>query len=413
MVAGLEQKSYICIHPFGTMKITKVVDKPSARQFLDVAREIYKDDPNWICPLDSIIEGIFDPQQNSYFENGEAERWILKGDSGTLIGRVAAFYDREKARKYDPPTGGMGFFECIDDREAAFLLFDTCKEWLQSKGMGAMDGPINFGENDNYWGLLVEGFTPPAFGMNYNPPYYKTLFESYGFKPFFEQDSRHLNLRKPFPDRFWKIAEWVMRKPGYTFEHIQISNIDKYVRDVVAIHNEAWVYHEHFTPLTVEKVYKSFKEAKPILVEEFIWFVYHDGKPIAFFVMYPDVNQIFKKFNGKLNLWNKLRFLFLKNSKLIDRARITIMGVVPKFQGAGVESAIFWHLREPVLERRPHYRELEISWVGDFNPKMKATLEALGADPGKIHITYRKLFQHEEAFKKAASVTEVKEQLKH
>ncbi|MCB0824290.1 MAG: hypothetical protein KDC09_16455, partial [Bacteroidales bacterium] len=229
------------------MKITQVEDKRSARLFLDVARKIYSNDPNWICPLDNILEAIFDPAQNSYFLNGEARRWILHDDKGNLIGRVAAFYDREKAKKYDPPVGGMGFFECINDQKAAFLLFDTCQNWLQEKGMGAMDGPVNFGENDNYWGLLVEGFTPPAFGMNYNPPYYKTLFEAYGFKPFFEQESKHLNLRKPFPERFWKIAEWVMRKPGYTFEHIQVNNIDKYVKDVVAIHNEAWVYHEHFT----------------------------------------------------------------------------------------------------------------------------------------------------------------------
>jgi hypothetical protein len=87
------------------------------------------------------------------------------------------------------------------------------------------------------------------------------------------------------------------------------------------------------------------------------------------------------------------------------------MGVVPKFQGVGIESAIFWHLQEPVLKNRSHYRELEISWVGDFNPKMKATLEALGADPGKIHITYRKLFKEEHEFKKASTVLEVKDKL--
>jgi len=393
------------------MKIFSVDDNKSAREFLDVARRIYRDDPNWICPPDPIIDGIFNPDKNRYFDLGEAKRWILKDNKGSLIGRVAAFYDQEKANKYDPPTGGIGFFECIDNEEAAFLLFDTCKDWLESKGMGAMDGPINFGENDNYWGLLVEGFTPPAFGMNYNPPYYKRLFESYGFKSFFEQESKHLNLQKPFPERFWKIAEWVMRKPGYTFEHIRVKEIDKYARDLVKVHNEAWVYHEHFTPLTLDKVYKSFKEAKSILVEEFIWFVYFEGKPIAFFVMFPDMNQVFKRFNGKFNLINKLRIPYLKNTKLINRARVTIMGVIPKFQGIGIESAIFWHLRDPILNKRPHYKELEISWVGDFNPKMKATLEALGADPGKIHITYRKLFSKSSEFKRAAKVTEMKEKL--
>ncbi len=390
------------------MKLIEVNNRKTAVKFLDVARVIYRDDPNWICPLDDVINGIFDPGRNEYYVNGNAIRWILTDSDGNLIGRIAAFYNLDKAKRYDPPAGGMGFFECINDREAAFMLFDAAREWLTEKGLGAMDGPINFGENDNFWGLLVEGFTPPAFGMNYNPPYYRDLFEDYGFKPFFEQESKHLDLKKPFPERFWKIAEWVMRKPGYTFEHIHMDNMDKYVRDVVEIHNAAWVYHEHFTPLTVEKVKKGLDMARSMLIEEFIWFVYHDGKPIAFFVMFPDVNQVFRRFNGKLHLWNKLRFLYLKRRRIINRSRVTIMGVVPKFQGAGIESAIFWHLREPVLEKRPHYREIEISWVGDFNPKMKATLEALGANPGKIHITYRKLFSDDTSFRKATRIPEIK-----
>jgi hypothetical protein len=390
------------------MKLIKIDDKKGAAKFLDVARKIYRNDPNWVCPLDSIINGIFDPGLNEYFAGGEAARWILTGENGELTGRVAAFYNIDKAKRYDPLAGGMGFFECINDREAAFLLFDAAREWLNERGMGAMDGPVNFGENDNFWGLLVEGFTPPAFGMNYNPPYYRELFEAYGFQPFFEQESKHLDLKKPFPERFWRIAEWVMQKPGYTFEHIRMDNLEKYVGDVVEIHNTAWVNHEHFTPLSAEKVKKGLEMARPILIEEFIWFVYHEGNPIAFLVMFPDVNQVFKLFNGKLNLLNKIRFQYLKRTRLVNRSRVTIMGVIPKFQGAGIESVLFWHLREPLLVKRPDYKEIEISWVGDFNPKMKATLDALGANPGKTHITFRKLFDDGSVFRKAAKISERK-----
>lgn len=390
------------------MKIIKVSDKSTEKQFFDCARLIYKNDPNWVCPPDALIAQIFDPKKNRYYDQGDAARWILTDDNGRTMGRVAAFFNTDKAKRYDPPTGGMGFFDCIDNQEAAFLLFDTCKEWLKDNGMGAMDGPVNFGENDSFWGLLVEGFTQPAFGMNYNPPYYRMFFEDYGFKPFFEQESWHLDLRKPFPERFWKIAEWVMRKPGYSFEHFRKSEIDRFARDVVEIYNSAWIYHEHFAPLTVAKVKKGFEEAKQVIIEEFIWFGYHEGKPIAFLVMLPDMNQVFKLFNGKLHLWNKLRFLFLKASKMVTRSRITIMGVVPKYQGIGIESAIFWHLQEPLLKKRPHYSELEISWVGDFNPKMKAIIHAMGANPGKTHITYRKLFSGEADFRPAAKVTEIR-----
>ncbi|HOI32992.1 MAG TPA: hypothetical protein PLC47_09515, partial [Bacteroidales bacterium] len=145
------------------MKLIEVKTRAQERAFLDVAREIYKADPVWVCPLDKTIAGIFDSKKNIFFRQGEACRWILRNDQGKLIGRVAAFINRKKAFGYKQPTGGMGFFECINDQNAAFLLFDQCKEWLKTKGMEAMDGPINFGENDNFWGLLVEGFTHPSF----------------------------------------------------------------------------------------------------------------------------------------------------------------------------------------------------------------------------------------------------------
>ena len=80
-------------------------------------------------------------------------------------------------------------------KQAAFLLFDTAKEWLSSKGMQAMDGPINFGENDTNWGLLVEGFTQPGFGMGYHKKYYEEHFlKKYGFKNYFEQYSYHKDV---------------------------------------------------------------------------------------------------------------------------------------------------------------------------------------------------------------------------
>jgi hypothetical protein len=393
------------------MKLVTVNNKCTAREFLDVARIIYKNDKNWICPLDKMINSIFDPGKNKYFNEGDAIRWVLKDDSGKFIGRVAAFYNKIKAIKYNPPAGGIGFFECINDKEAAFILFDACAEWLQHNGMGIMDGPVNFGENDNFWGLLVEGFTPPAFGMNYNLPYYKDLFNAYGFKPFFSQETKHIDYTKPFPERFWKIAAWVIKKPGYTFEHIRKKNFEQYAADIVSIYNTAWIYHEHYSPLDISKVKKGFEDSKYFLIEDFIWFAYHERKPIGFLIMFPDVNQIFKRFNGKFGLRNKLWFLELKNSKFINRSRITIMGVIPQYQGLGIESAIFWHLHQALLKKRNQYKEIEISWVGDFNPKMKATIDAMGADPGKKHITYRKIFEPSTTFKRAIEIPENKKRI--
>ncbi len=385
------------------MHISEVSSRKMRKQFLDLVEFIYKGDDNYVRPLDTETESIFDPAENSFFLHGEATRWVLYDDSERPIGRVAAFINRNKAFTFRQPTGGMGFFECIDNKEAAFMLFDQAREWLSARGMMAMDGPINFGENDVNWGLLVEGFMPPGFGMNYNPPYYRRLFEDYGFSFYFEQVSNHLDLTKPFPERFWKIAEWCMRKPELSFRHITFKEADRFIADMKEVYDDAWKFHENFTPMDVSTLKKGLEKARSFLDPEMIWFVYYNEEPIAFLIQFPDVNQIIRHLHGKLHFFNKMKFLWLKSRKTITRTRIVIMGVKPKYQRYGVESGIFWHLNEK-MKHKPHITELELSWVGDFNPKMRALHESVGAVFAKRHITYRKLFSDEIATQRSTII---------
>ena len=382
------------------MKIIPVADKRTRKQFLDVARHIYLDDNTWVCPLDTEINSIFDPAVNTYFTHGEATRWVLKDQNDKLIGRIAAFINRKANELLYTSNGGIGFFECINDQDAAALLFDTAKEWLTERGMEAMDGPINFGETDKYWGLLVDGFTHPSYEIAYNHRYYQELFENYGFQTYYRQEGFHLDVTKPMPERFTRIAAWIAKKPGYEFRHMDWKLAHQQVRDFAEVFNTTWpTFKPDFTPLKPEYIYKTLKKAKAIIEEEFNWIAYHEGKPIAIYLMYPDVNQILKHLNGKLHIINKLRFLYLKRKKTMTRARGVLMGVIPKFQGLGVESAIILKLVE-VFERKSHFEELEFSWVGDFNPKMRKIFMSVGAVSAKHYITYRYLFDRNAEFKR-------------
>ena len=372
------------------MVITEVTDKATRKAFLDTARIIYKKDDNWVCPLDNDIEAVFDPKKNNFFQFGKCTRWILKDDNGNLIGRVAAFINNKKAYNYEQPTGGMGFFECIDNQEAAFKLFDTAKAWLQQNGMQAMDGPINFGENDTFWGLLVEGFTPPSYGMNYHPPYYKAFFDSYGFTTMYEQITNHLEVHKPFPERFYKIAKWVTQKPGYEFKHLKVSEIDKFAADFIEIYNDAWADFENFVPITYDTILESFNKMKAIMDENMIGFAYVNGEPASFNIILPDANQMIKPLKGKLDLIGKLKFLY-RRWRGVKRMRGIVMGTKKKFQNHGLESGLFIKLGEYVLPLN-QYDTLELSWVGDFNDKMVNLHYSMGATFANKHLTMRKIF---------------------
>ena len=377
-----------CIQP--PMTITEVSNPKEQQAFLDLVRKIYADDPNFICPLDKDVEATFHPETNSFFQHGSCIRWILSNEKGEHIGRIAAFINDKKAYQHEVPTGGIGYFECIDDQKAADLLFDTAKEWLSTKGMKAMDGPINFGENDTFWGLLVEGFTPPSYGMNYHKPYYHALFKNYGFEKEYEQITNHLDLRLPFPERFTKIAEWVAGKEGYRFEHLKVNEFDRYADDFMEIYNDAWQGFENFVPLNKDIVMDSFRKMKLIMDEKLIWFAYVNNEPVSFVVILPDANQLIKSFNGKLGLWQKIQFVYNK-WKGVRRMRAVVMGTKIAFQKHGLESALFIKLKHYVIPKN-QYDELELSWVGDFNDKMIAIHQATGATFGKRHLTMRKTF---------------------
>jgi len=402
------------------MKFTpeEVVSPGQEELFLDMARSLYQNDPAWVCPLDLEIKNIFNPKKNPFYSHGSACRWILRNEQGKIVGRVAAFINDKKAHNYDVPTGGMGFFECIENKEAAEILFNTCKQWLAAKNMQAMDGPINFGENDRYWGLLVHGYTHPAFGMPYNKPYYKDFFESYGFRMFYEQVSNHLDISKPMPERFEKITNWILQKPGIRAELVNKEHLLKYGLDFLNIYNDAWQFHENFTPMPQKQVHSLIDELKDIMIGDLICFVYVEDDPAGFMICLPDLNQIIKPLNGKLNLWNKIQFWWRRRNNfewyrkrgILNRGRVTIMGVKPKYQKYGLESAL-------IMVPMPHaramgFKEIELSWVGDFNPKMRKLHEATGSKLGKIHHTYRYYFDPEHEGRRSAIIAvDTREQL--
>lgn len=381
------------------MVITEVNNAITRKQFLEVPKVLYKNDPFWICPLDMEIENIFNPEKNSCFLHGDARRWILSTQEGKLAGRIAAFYDRNKCFHNSQPTGGIGFFECINDQSSANLLFDTAKVWLASQEMMAMDGPINFGENFVNWGLLVEGFMQQGYGMPYNFPYYRQLFEHYGFKTYFEQYSFHDDFSRPYPEAMRKFGERIWKKSEFSFRHIEMKNPEKYLREMVVMYDKIWSdFLESYTPLKYEDLYQIFLDARSILNERYIWFAYHHEQPIGFLVVFPDMNEVLRKLkNGKLSPLNILKFMFYRR-RAITRGRLLISGVIPEFQRTGVIGGIYLKLVDTM--REDGLRELELSWVGDYNVTVNRMYGQFGATKEKTHITFRYLFDMNAEFKR-------------
>jgi hypothetical protein len=383
------------------LELIPVIDQQTREEFLKLPLRLYKNHPYWIRPLDKDVEQVFDPKTNKTFRKGELQRWIVRDSQGQTVGRVAAFInEKSKNKGNDQPTGGMGFFESENDQQVAFMLFDACKNWLSERGIEAMDGPINFGDRDKWWGLLVDGYDiEPNYLQHYNFPYYKDLFEAYGFKIYFKQYTYGRKTRDPLSPKLAAKAEKIHSDKGYSFQHMRLKNLAKYTEEFRVIYNQAWGGHG-VPDMTKAQAKAIINQLKPIIDEKIVWFGYYNGVPIAFFIMLPEVNQIFKFVNGQLDLLGKLKFLYHKWRKTCNKMFGLVFGIVPDHQGKGVEGALIMAARQMVQDDYHRYENFEMNWIGDFNPKMLRVAEQVGGYIAKTHITYRKLFDENKEFKR-------------
>lgn len=369
------------------MDLIPVNNARTRRAFLELPIEIYRDNPYWIRPLDKDIEAVFDPEQNNYFDQGEARRWILE-DGGEIVGRIAAFYNHRLASEYDRPTGGLGFFECIDDEQAARALFDGGIEWLRRRDMEAVIAPVNFGEREKWWGLLVEGYDrEPNYRCNYHLPYYRALFEDYGFEMLFRQFTygRPISRKIPTDDR--EIARQITSDDRYHFEHVDKSALPRFAKEFSTVYNRAWSAHEAVPDISTTQARSLVRKLEPIMDEDITLFAYFEEEPVGFFICIPDLNQIFKHLDGRMNWFGKLKFLWHQWRGTCRKMLGLVFGIVPSHQGTGLKEALIGTMYDRI-EPLDRYDFMEMNWIGEFNPKMMHLAESIGGETLKIHHTY-------------------------
>ena len=384
------------------MRLLEVQTPAQALEFLRFPVRLYAGDPNYVRPLDRDVANVFDPARNKYFRHGELVRWLLVDEAGRTRGRVAAFVNERTARASVPATGGVGFFECVDDPAAASALLDAARDWLAARGMAAMDGPINFGDRDQWWGLLLDNFGPPLYGQNYNPPYYRRLLETYGFRLYFNQYTYFRKVAAPLSPEYQANAAVLFNDPEFSFEHLRLNNLAKYTEDFRRVYNKAWVKHDGVKEMTPEQSAAIMRKLRPIIDERVCWFAYYRGEAVGFFIALPELNELFRYVGGQLNWWGKLTFAWHRWRGAVRTLTGIAFGIVPEHQRKGLEMAFILAASKMVQDAsKVHYEDFVMNWIGDFNPKMMRVAETIGGTIWRTHGTFRYLFDRDQPFERA------------
>lgn len=379
------------------MRVINVNNSETRQEFLEFPARLYENDKNYIRPLDKDIEVVFDKEKNKLFRSGECERFLFENMKGETVGKVAVFVNPKY--KMEQPTGGMGFFDCINDQETANFIFDFCKNWLLERGMEAMDGSINFGERDKFWGVVIDGYDEPLYGMNYNLPYYKTLFENYGFQIYFNQLCYTRPVHGEVSRVFTVMHSKHSKNPAISAKPMKKNQLEKFAKDFTEIYNKAWASHGGGKEMEYAKTLKMFKSMKPVINEHISWFVYENEKPIAMWMNIPDLNQWFKYLDGKFGLFQKLKFLWVKKFKKNEKMVGIVFGVVPEWQRTGIDGYMIWEGTKH-LRKHTDFQVTELQWIGDFNPKMMKIAENLDTKVTRKLATYRYHFDRNKEFER-------------
>jgi len=369
------------------IRIKEVNSRSELKQFITLPWKIYQGNPYWVPPLISEEKKLRSPGKNPFWDH--AERAIfLAFRNDEAVGRIAAIVDRDFIAYHKEETGYFGFFECLNDPEAARALFSAVEAWLKDRGIQKMIGPLNPSTNATC-GLLLEGYdSPPKLMMPYTLPYYHQLLKGRGLTKAKDLLAYRIPVPEEMNPRLEKIAV-VLKKRGLNVRNIRMKEFHQELKLVREIYNSAWRDNWGFVPITGAEIEHMAKELKPIVVPELVFFAEYKGKPVGFYLVLPDYNQVIKKMNGKMGPLQIITFL--SGRRKITDIRLMMAGIEEEYRKKGLDGLLY--LESARAARDLGYQDSEISWLLEDNLLVIRATEMMGGTLSKKYRIYQKSFQ--------------------
>ena len=362
------------------LSICPVTTKADRKAFVDLAWDVYRDDPAWVPPLKDEVHGLLNPKKNPWFEHARAQLWLAERGA-EVVGRISAQVDDLVQEHMGQGTGQWGMFEALD-AEAAAALIETAEEWLRQQGMVRSLGPISLSIWDEP-GLEIEGFDElPTVMMGHHRPQYESWVEAAGYakaKDLLTYEVDIANWSDPKIDRLIAMGE---KNPRIRIRKVDKSRFEEEAQVILGLLNDAWSDNWGFVPLTETEIAYAGKKLKPIIYEELVRVAEYDGEPVAFMITIPDMNELIRDLNGELVPFGWAKLLWRLRKPRTERARVPLMGVAKKLHGTRLASQLAFMLIEFIRRDavgKYGIKTGEFGWILEDNKGMLSIAELPGA----------------------------------
>jgi GNAT superfamily N-acetyltransferase len=360
------------------------------KDFIQVAFEVYRDDPAWVPPLHMEITDRLTPEKNPFFEHAEVALFTAWKD-GKAVGRISAQIDHEHLRTHEDNAGFFGFFDTVDDQEVASALIAAAEDWLASRGMTVMRGPFSLSINEET-GLLVEGFdSPPTIMSPHHRSYQGALAEAAGLQKVKDcYGWKHQVV--PAPARAQKAWEAITSLPEVRFPSVSPRNLKKEVRDILDVFNDAWQHNWGFVPATDAEAKKMAADLLLILDKELSFFAEIDGQPVAICVCLPNLNEVIFDFGGKLNPVTVGKLIWRLKIRGPKSARLMLLGIRTDLRGKRRYAPLAMAVIAELVRRglKQGYEWAELGWTLEDNGLINAAIRSMGATIYKRYRLFEK-----------------------
>ena len=368
------------------IEIITVEGESELKDFIELPWKIYVAYPKWVPPLKKEVRRMLDPLKHPFWEFSQRILFLARRGKET-VGRIAGIIDGRYNRFHNEKMGIWGFFECADDPQAAAALFSSVEKWARNKGMTFIRGPLNPSTNHEA-GLLIQGFdVPPSLMMTYNPPYYSGLVQSCGY--FKEKDLLAFLIDSDYELPGWmdRLAGKIAQKKGVRITHFIPKDADAEIAQIRQIYNDAWSGNWGFVPLSEKEMQDIGKNIMEFTDPDMAFFIYFEDEPAAFCMVFPDINPLLKRFNGRVGLLGALKY-FLYRKEIVG-LRLFMLGIKEKYRQLGLPMLALHHIYE-IVRKKEKYRYMEIGWTLEDNEAVNSLIEDAGAKMYKKYRIFRK-----------------------
>jgi hypothetical protein len=378
------------------LSIRPIDSKADRKRFVDLPFRLYANDPNWVPPLKGEALGLITPAKNGWFSHAKAQLFLAERD-GKVVGRISAHIDT-LALEMDPGKGfgpGCGQFGLLDaeDGDIAKALIATAEGWLRDQGMTRVLGPISM----SIWeepGLLVEGFDhPPTIMMGHAKPEYRGWIEAAGYTQVKELLTYELDITKPFSPLLQRIIASGEKNPRIRIRNVDKTKFDEEAAIILTILNDAWSDNWGFVPLTPPEIKDVGVKLKPIVFNDLIRIAEVDGKPVAFMITLPDLNEAIMPLRGNLLPFGWAKLLLWLRRPRVKTMRVPLMGVLKELQSSRLASQLAFMMIEYIKQASvANYGATrgEIGWILEDNQGMRSIAEAIECTINKRYWIYGK-----------------------